>query len=404
MIAVLRSLFVLLCLLAAIPAQDKSETLRVGTWNLEFLGAEGSYRSNLPPRDDADYAAIGKKVRELGVAVLAVQEVCGTAPLAKVTAAAGPAWKFVLGTSGRWNEDQLSQQLGFVYDSSRVELLFVDELLQLPREIEGLPIFHRVPLTAAFRSKATGFDFRAITVHLKAGRKEQDLQKRGFEAGYLRDWLQGLRERNQEDHDIVLLGDFNSTFGDSPQTLLESGGGLQYLQTSPRRPTILHFDDPVDHVVVGREFHEVQRRTFTVHDDLGGLARDAWRKTYSDHLPVTIDLLASGDDDPAATFKRDGTSPPGAAQAPSPQVAVPTPASAGAPVTTGVRRAAWPPQAGQRVRVVYGLHGDLRNEHQAEGSLLEALPSTARGGWVVLQSTRGVLAIPIERVVSIELL
>ena len=190
-------------------AQGKPETLRLGTWNLEFLGAKGNFRNNLPPRDDADFAAIGKKVVELGVAVLAVQEICGDAPLVKVTAAAGPTWRFVLGTSGGWDDGKTSQQIGFLYDTSKVQLLFVDELTQLPREIEGTPIYHRVPLTAGFRSVATGFDFRATTVHLKAGRKAQDQQKRRYEATHLHDWLQSLQGRGDEDHDlgVVLVED-----------------------------------------------------------------------------------------------------------------------------------------------------------------------------------------------------
>ncbi|MBL8751071.1 MAG: hypothetical protein JNK78_18070, partial [Planctomycetes bacterium] len=178
------ALFASLVFVLSLPAQAPADahTIRIGTWNLEFLGAEGNYRNNLPPRDDQDFAKIGQKVKSLGVAVLAVQEVCGPDPLRKVTAGAGPSWRFVLGTSGAWDDGKTSQQVGFLYDTAVVDLLFAEELLQLPREKDGVPIFHRVPVTAAFKVKATGFDFRATVVHLKAGQKKDDEQKRRLEA------------------------------------------------------------------------------------------------------------------------------------------------------------------------------------------------------------------------------
>jgi hypothetical protein len=85
--------------------------------------------------------------------VLAVQEINGEAPLRKVAAAAGPSWHVLLGTSGGWDDGKTAQRIGFVYDSAVVDLLQAEELLQLPREFEGVPIFHRVPVTACFRTR-----------------------------------------------------------------------------------------------------------------------------------------------------------------------------------------------------------------------------------------------------------
>ncbi|MFM1873251.1 MAG: hypothetical protein RL398_2673, partial [Planctomycetota bacterium] len=223
---------------AVLAAPQEPQTLRIGTWNLEFLGAQGNFRNNLPPRDDADYAAIGAKVRELGVAVLAVQEICGEEPLRKVAAGAGGTWQCFLGTSGGWDDGKTSQQVGFLYDSAVVDLVGAGELLGLPREIDGTPIFHRVPVTAAFRHKATGMDFRAITVHLKAGQKDLDKIKRRLEASHLDAWLRTALAKDGEDRDIVVLGDFNSTYATDPQTILEKGGGFQYLVANPQVPTI----------------------------------------------------------------------------------------------------------------------------------------------------------------------
>lgn len=349
--------------------------LRIGTWNLEFLGAEGDYRDHLPLRTDADFAAIGKKVHDLGVALLAVQEACGEAPVKKVAAAAGPSWQCVVGTSGGWDDGKTFQSIGFLYDTSVLELLQAEELLQFPRELEGVPIFHRVPLTACFRVKATGFDFRAITVHLKAGRAAKDEQKRRLEATTLHEWLAGLQKDAGEDQDIVLLGDFNCTYGAEPETILEQGGGLQYSAMPTRPPTILHFADPIDQIVVGRGLDEAKAATFTVHGDLGGLERDAWRKTYSDHFPVTIDLDAARDADPQATFAHG-------------------PMSQSLPVTLRPKTKGTRPAVGASVYVVVQGGETLR------GVLVEPVPATAIG-YLTLDS--GVMTlIPLDKVLRIE--
>lgn len=381
----LRSLTVLFAVCSSAIAQTNQPALRIGTWNLEFLGAAGNFRNNLPPRDPEDYAAIGKQVRDLGVAVLAVQEICGAAPLQQVAAGAGPQWRSMLGTSGGWDDGKTSQQIGFLYDEAAVELLGAAELLHLPREQDGTPIFHRVPVTAAFRHRSSGVDFRIVTVHLKAGKKDLDETKRRLEATELQKWLSSLAQ-GQEDQDIVLLGDFNSTYGTAPQTVLEQGGAYQYLAGAERVPTIMHFPEPIDQVVVNAQCRELERSSYRVHSDLGGLSKDAWRKIYSDHFPVTVTItVAHGDDDPDSQFSF-------AKEQLLPVTLRPTAAT---PAAT-----AWPPPVGSRILVHYGLEGAQTIE-QDLGTLLEPLPAQVPG-WVVLQSHRGKVAIPLQRVLRIQ--
>lgn len=377
--------------LPSLPAQlpPAASTLRIGTWNLEFLGASGNYRNNLPPRDDADFQRIGAKVKELGVAVLAVQEICGPEPLAKVAAGAGPGWRFVLGTSGGWDDGKTSQQIGFLYDTERVDLLFAEELLQLPREAQGLPIFHRVPVTAAFRTKATGFDFRATTVHLKAGQKKDDEQKRMLEAQALHGWFAALARMDGEDEDRVLLGDFNSTYGTTPEQTLEAGGLLQYLEQRTPTPTIMHFPEPIDQIVVGPGFLELRADSLVVHGDFGDLSKDAWRKIYSDHFPVTATIVAIDDADPTATFAHGGDEQ---ALPPTNRPATAFPAKAPAATASRSRDASpWPPPVGTEI-VVHSTGGLVTS-----GRLANPMPE-GPGGWVVVEVPDGFRSIPWERV------
>jgi endonuclease/exonuclease/phosphatase family metal-dependent hydrolase len=340
------------------PAQQPVD-FKVGTWNLEFLGADGNFRNNLPNRDDKDLAAIGAKVRELGVCALAVQEVNDEATLRKVAAGAGSTWQCLLGTTGDWDDKKTAQRIGFVWNQAEVELLHCEELLQLPREFEGKPIFHRVPVTGVFRHRPTSCDFRLVTVHLKAGRKPDDEQKRRGESTLLAQWLDGLQQTAGEDQDIVLLGDFNCTYGTQPQQAFETGNLRRWLMHAQPTPTIMHFPEPIDQVVVADACAEVQRGSLAVDGDFDGMDKDAWRKVYSDHFPVTVTLRATGDDD-AATFARG-------------LVDQSLPASRRGTAKTA--RLEWPYVAGVRVLV------QVTTNRTFEGKLTHDVPADGQG-WI----------------------
>lgn len=373
----LRSLLMLLSLVVLLPAQQ-AEDILLGTWNIEFLGADSKFRRDTPPRTDADIAAIGKKVRELGVAVLGVQEVCGQAVLDAVAAGAGPSWRAVLGTSGAWDDGKTQQGVGFLFDSSVLDLVHAEERLDFPSELGGVSVFHRKPVTAALRHRATGCDFRIVVVHLKAGQKDRDKQKRREEALYLRSWLDGLLQDETEDHDIVLLGDFNCSYGDEPEQILEAGGALLYLDNPGLQATIVHFDSPIDQLCAARDFRELQRNSLTVHGVKGKDERLAWRKTYSDHFPVTARLTPLADDDPAARF----------AHGPAMQL-LPV---ARRPRTHVAQQSAasqaWPPAPGTLV--------ELLVDGSTVRGVLVHLP--AERGWVVIDSGHGVVGYPMDQV------
>jgi endonuclease/exonuclease/phosphatase family metal-dependent hydrolase len=369
----------LLALLAAASPAQQDIAFKVGTWNLEFLGAPGpQLRKDTPPRGEDDYVAIGRKVVELGVAVLAVQEVNDEATLQQVAAGAGASWKGLLGTTGTWDDGKTAQRVGFLWDSAQVELLHAEELLQLPRRFDGQPIFHRVPVTACFRHGASGCDFRLVTVHLKAGQKALDEHKRRGEATELAAWLDALANDPREDPDVLLLGDFNSSPGADTETLLEASGMRSWLEPRTKGPTILHFADPIDHVVAAARCAEVRRDSLACDDDCDGLPREQWRKVYSDHFPVTVTLAARGDDDAEATFTR----------GPAAQW---LPASTRAATTAQDRTTPWPPRIGTTVAVTTG-----RARH--EGRLLQDVPA-GPGGWLVLELRDGeVIALPFPQI------
>jgi endonuclease/exonuclease/phosphatase family metal-dependent hydrolase len=375
-------------LAAAAAAQQGAPTLRLGTWNLENFGTRKD-----PARTPDDVQKVADFIRDLRPAVLAVQEVGGEQPLRDLCRRIGPAFAFVLGTTGGFDDGSNRISVGFVYDCEQVELLHAEELLSFPRELEGQPIFHRVPVTACFRDKRGTVDFRAVSVHFKAGRKPEDEHKRRLEAQTLRAWIAGTLGTDGEDQDLVVLGDFNHTFDTEPQQVLEQNGIVRYLRPRTLTPTIVHFDAPIDQVAASRGFDELLGATLDVHNEQGLADKTAWQRVYSDHFPVTVEIACAADADPTAIFGRG----PAGQRLPrdSKQVAEAPPAAARAAAATGRTDARSPIAIGSSV-VVFLTGG----QGSVTGLLKETLPP-GPAGWVVLEENGKTIAIPWPQVVHV---
>ncbi len=288
---------ILLSALLFVAAAAPAQSVRIGTWNLEHFG----FRRE--PRTDDDYGKIAKVIKEIGFDMLAVQEIGGPVPMQKLCDHLGYDWQFVLGSTGLFRDDPGRISVGFLWNNARLELVQAEELLHLPRRADDLPIFHRVPVTAVFRSREGGLDFRAITVHLKASRGTVNERKRVAEVTEVAKYVRTLLNDPKEDHDIVLLGDFNHTYGAPAYEALAGFGVVQYLRPEQLRPTIIHFDDPIDHIAYTNELaaEGLVVTSLKVHGRAATADRDAWRKSYSDHIPVSVDIVGT-DGDPDASF------------------------------------------------------------------------------------------------------
>lgn len=274
--------------------------LRLGAWNLEFLGNRSD-----PPRTDADMKAIAEFIRGMGVQVLGVCEINGAGPLRELCRLLGPQWKFAIGTSGQLgSEGQIAP--GVLWDDSRVEMLGAGELSSLREGTSSGTLFHREPVTATFRDRAGGPDFRVIMVHLKAGRTPEDFDRRGGELKSLRAYLERLTGDAREDDDIVVFGDFNQDVSSPESRILEDGAFSRYLTRSGAGRSIIHFDRQIDNIVPLGSFEEINERSFEIHNKQGLRDPEEWRRVYSDHFPVTVDLEAVSDDDPEARFSDEG--------------------------------------------------------------------------------------------------
>jgi len=268
------------------------KTLRLGAWNLEHFG-----NRNDPPRTDEDVQAIADYIGKIGVQALGVCEIDGEKPLKELVKRIGPGWKFTLGTTGKvGQEGQVA--LGILWDDSRLEMLGAGELSELSGHQSAGLVFHRAPVVAAFRDRAGGPDFRVVVVHLKAGRTPEDFERREAEGEALCGYLEKLISDTKEDDDIVVMGDFNHDPSAGEAEIWKTGGFAHFL--TGRGRSIIHFDRQIDQAVPLGGFEEVRESSFEIHNREGLRDPKKWRNTYSDHFPVTVDLEAVPDDDPAA--------------------------------------------------------------------------------------------------------
>jgi hypothetical protein len=264
-------------------------------------------------------------------------------------------------------------------------------------------------------------------VHLKADNRDElerhrrddtSTRKRIAEVQALGAALQKTLQRAGEDQDVVVLGDFNHVLArersreqadetkvpfDLQVRLLDGLPGFSRLAPAAPRPTIRWFAESIDHVVVSADLqHEAIEKSVAVHGPFAAREPtaaevEAWQRDYSDHYPVTVDLRARADADPAATFAavvpahelRPGgwaaadpqsrAAAAAVAQAPPPRAASPAPRSESAPSL----------QVGQHVVV------GLVTGQSYTGTLLSPLGEH----WIHVDLDRGgTIAFPVRNV------
>ena len=295
---------VLLALTALLPVAAASQTLRLATWNLEWLVSDQTVRTAraacqagarpaLPcevaldgARDSADYAVLAGYAHQLDADVIALQEVEDADTASRVL----PGYRFCL-SSGRG-----LQNLGFAI---RRGVPYRCEPDYQPLELEGR--LRRGGVLTLF--PGTPAQTRLLAVHLKSGcarpRRKADAsacQQWQRQLPLLSDWVAA------QTGPFAVLGDFNRELApDDPGGLLASlqaaarrNGGLQDAAAGtrlggcwPGQPQATG----IDHLLLGgglqaQVINGPARR-------LGFRAADVRRHTLSDHCPVSIRLRFS---------------------------------------------------------------------------------------------------------------
>ena len=189
-------------------AQETTE-IQVGAFNIEWFPCKGDgemmkqYDINLrrPPEGNAtNIEALFSVLKELDIELLGVVEIVDPALLVESAKKyLGPQFEFIYAPSAS------SQKIGFLYDSSVLELVGQAEIYT---EVMLDPhSWLRPAFRGYFKVKPSGMDFHAIVTHLKASPSGWGQRERQWKV--LHNILSELPDESG-DKDVVLMGDFNN--------------------------------------------------------------------------------------------------------------------------------------------------------------------------------------------------
>ena len=185
---------------AKISPSQLDETINVAVWNIREFG----------------------KVRRTDAAIHYIAEILGQfdlvsivelrddlTDLGRVLPILGPSWDVVYSD---WITDSggNNERVAFLFDDRAVTFNGLAAEVDAPRKKQGTEYlatqsFWRAPYMCSFR--AGNFDFIAIATHARWG---DSIQGRQAELQMLADWIDTrFQDKFVEDHDLIVMGDFN---------------------------------------------------------------------------------------------------------------------------------------------------------------------------------------------------
>lgn len=270
-------------------APARAETLKLATWNLNWLtlrapGAAG-LPADVPPRMPDDLDRLAGYAAQLDADVVALQEVDGWDAAARLF----PRDKWAI----HMTRDRLTQRVGIVVRrgipfevNPDLTAVAVDPALRLR---SGADITLHLP----------GHDLRLLAVHLKRGCQDQPLARSKRRAcvelraqlAPLQDWIAA---RQREGVAFALLGDFNRWMDGRDRFLSQLRTAAPLLRATEGRSSPCWGNEAfIDHILLGGA-----ARDWLVPDSLRVLTYrergDGWRDRLSDHCPVSVRLDRPG--------------------------------------------------------------------------------------------------------------
>jgi len=298
-----------------------ASTLRVATWNLRWfpVGSAPDHPQESAEPTDIDWLICA--IQWMQVDILAIQESVATPEAAQawniltkqLSKQTGETWRWHRQPCGRPN----NHQIGLLWNDSRVSLSKFDSLWQFNSKASS----PRNPCTSGLRpgqyayarSRAKdGADFHLIAVHLKSGPNVFALEERQKVFNRIDAAVAPLLNK---DHDVVILGDFN-TMGAGDRQSQKSE--LKYLRRFvpkekpgfsdlPVQPQCTHYfrgrGGQLDHVLVANDMKEIAVESVQVtgYCALAGCQRIrgdyplAYRR-LSDHCPIVVEITNTDQD------------------------------------------------------------------------------------------------------------
>jgi endonuclease/exonuclease/phosphatase family metal-dependent hydrolase len=314
---------------------DKSQTLDVTTYNLEFFGTDvkDTGGTEFGPIDDAlQVSNVTIVLQNIGADIFAVQEVADDAAFNQLVSN-------ISGFSGmlanRWSysfdppdANFPPQKIGFIYNSSTVQLVssrvMFTQLYDAVRAgntglLPGYPTTAssfwssgRLPFMATFDVTVAGVTkrVRVVNVHAKSGSATGDYNRRKYDVKVLHDSLIA----NYANDNIILLGDYNDDVDVSigaptnPEStykvFVDNTTNFNSLTLAISQTGAFSFPSSssfLDHLTTSNELtNSYVSNSIIVEDPRTYISN--YVNTTSDHLPVSARFLLSVKADQAITF------------------------------------------------------------------------------------------------------
>jgi endonuclease/exonuclease/phosphatase family metal-dependent hydrolase len=273
----------LMAALFACPAA--AETLKIATWNIEWLtdrpDGDPALPADVTPKAAGDVALLRGYADRLAADVIAFQEVDGPAMAARIF----PPDRYAIHTTA----DHVVQRVGLAI---RRGITFTAN-----PDLLGLDLYpdakYHLRSGADVTLDLPGGRLRVLAVHLKTGCR-QDLLSRSKRPqcatllGQLAPLQGWIAQRRAEGAAFVLLGDFNRWMEPPDQfwPALQTSAPLSRATAGRSSPC---WDTPgfIDHIIAGgaaRGWMQPDTLRVLVYRETGA----AWKERLSDHCPVSV--------------------------------------------------------------------------------------------------------------------
>lgn len=203
---------------AKIPPAQLDATINVAIWNIREFGKTR--------RTEAAIHFIAEILGEFDLVSL-VELRSDLTDLGRVLRILGPSWDAIYSD---WIPDAggNGERTGFLFDNRAVTFNGLSAEVDAPRTKVGnewlaKQSFWRAPYLCSFR--AGNFDFLAIATHTRWG---DSIEGRRAELQMLADWIDThFKDKYAEDHDLLVMGDFNVPKLNDPLFKALTSHGLQ---------------------------------------------------------------------------------------------------------------------------------------------------------------------------------
>ncbi|MCY2976911.1 MAG: hypothetical protein NTW52_19820 [Planctomycetota bacterium] len=314
-----------ICSLCNPSFSNADETVRVGAWNIEWLGFPDK-RSSFGSKTPQKPSTVAKYIHDAKVDILALEEIgieslekpYKSKPLQAIMDALKKEykqdWEYILFPKTDYPEDTedffvRGQHCGIAWRADRVSQ--IGDVYAVPvgkNEMFGQKFFERRANAVKFSLGSSKTDLVVIPVHLKSNRTDDKEKDPNYTAkqrqAELTSFVKNLDtlKTHFKDEDIILLGDTNIMTGETKTSGIMVNAGFMDLNEKEDGTTVAwgkskYPSAPFDRVFVPKGQPEFNVKTQITHkpDDVEKMKDH--RRQLSDHYLVSVDVTIMSDDD-----------------------------------------------------------------------------------------------------------